>query len=112
MQAELLAANPATKIRILGVNQAGSESGNDLMCAGRTLPWLQDTIAQNVWGSWAVTNRDVDILDAANVKVDVYNLTVHSLAKPPNYAFLKWRLEQVAGECYLPRTDLPAGQGP
>ena len=35
-------------MRILGVNAAGQEAGNALMCDGRTLPWLQDTQAADV----------------------------------------------------------------
>jgi hypothetical protein len=98
MQNQLLMENPATKIRILGVNDAGHERGNTAMTSGRTLPWLQDTAADAVWTSWAVTNRDLVILDAANVKRDVYNLTSNDLADPVNYDELKARLKIVAGE--------------
>ena len=98
MQTDLLTANPATKIRILGVNAAGLEAGNPTITAARTLPWLQDTVAAGVWGSWAVTLRDVVILDALNISRDVYNLTTHDLATPANYNELIARLKAVAGE--------------
>jgi hypothetical protein len=98
MQAEILAANPASAQRLLGVNQTGYEAGNASVTAGRTIPWLQDTAAVNAWSSWAVTFRDVVILDALNRKVFVYNLTVHDLGNPTDYAQLKGILRVAAGE--------------
>ena len=79
----------ARPIRILGVNKAGEEADNALVCQGRTLPWLQDTPAVNVWGSWRVTWRDVVVLDADNKIVRVYNLTDNDLHDPANYAELR-----------------------
>jgi hypothetical protein len=83
-------------IRILGVNMIGLESGNPTICAGRTLPWLQDVSAANVWNSWGVTFRDVVILDAQNKRVGVYNLTEHDLRVPANYAELRAMLISAA----------------
>jgi hypothetical protein len=74
------------------VNQAGFEAQNDLMTAGRTLPWLQDRADVDVWLAWAVEYRDVIILDAQNRRVDVYNLTLHDLGDPANFAALKQKL--------------------
>ena len=76
-------------IHILGVNFIGMESGNPIICAGRTLPWLQDVSAANVWNSWGVTFRDVVILDAQNKTVGIYNLTHHDLRVSANYAELR-----------------------
>ncbi|MFI5402074.1 MAG: hypothetical protein ACHQ1G_03985 [Planctomycetota bacterium] len=95
---ELLAENPATIIRLIGCNQIGAEAGNPSICAGRDTPWTQDTAAENVWVDWNVTYRDVIILDVDNIPVDVYNLTSHDLANPANYAELKQRLKDAAGE--------------
>ena len=97
MQAQILAGDPASKIRILGVNQTDQASSNDLMVAGRTLPWLQDA-ADAAWGEWAVTWRDVVILDDQNRKVAVFNLTEHDLNQPSEYAALLALLETSAGE--------------
>ncbi|MHC5052055.1 MAG: hypothetical protein ACYTGK_15760, partial [Planctomycetota bacterium] len=66
MQNELLAANPATKIRIAGVNQIGAEGGIDAMCNGRDIPLVQDTSGDHVWAQWQVRYRDVFILDEEN----------------------------------------------
>lgn len=96
MQKELSAVPTKVPIAILGVNGAGSESGNASMTAGRTLPWLQDTTAANVWALWAVTYRDVVVLDADNFPVAVYNLTVHDLGVPANFAALKTLLTDTA----------------
>ena len=55
----------------------------------QTIPLLQDTTTANVWGLWAVTYRDVVILDAQNRKVGVYNLTEHDLSVEANRNTLK-----------------------
>ncbi|GMU60771.1 MAG: hypothetical protein AMXMBFR34_25340 [Myxococcaceae bacterium] len=71
------------------MNEAGYESTNDLMTTGRVLPWLQDRVDVDVWRSWAVTYRDVILLDADGRPVAVYNLTLHDLSDPANQATLK-----------------------
>ena len=97
MQAEILAANPASKIRILGVNQTGQEPYNDLAVAGNSIPWIQDA-AGAAWGGWAVTWRDVVILDRENRKAAVFNLTEHDITQPAEYAALLALLRATAGE--------------
>lgn len=89
LQTELDGEAHPLEIDILGVNGIGLEGSNPAITAGRTLPWLQDVLGEDVWQSWAVTYRDVVILDAENRKVGVYNLTVHDLGTPANYAELK-----------------------
>jgi len=89
MQHDIDTVATARPVRILGVNQAGQEADNALACQGRTLPWLQDTPAANVWGAWHVTWRDVVVLDADNKIVRVYNLTANDLADPARYAELR-----------------------
>ncbi len=71
------------------MNEVGHESGNASICAGRDLPWLQDVEAQDVWGVWAPTYRDVIVLDGNNVVFGVFNLTSNSLAIPANYDALR-----------------------
>lgn len=97
MQAEILAANPASRIRILGVNQTGQDPYNDLAVAGNSIPWLQDA-ADAAWGGWAVTWRDVVVLDGENRKVGVFNLTEHDITQPDEYAALLALLKSAAGE--------------
>ncbi|MBK8998098.1 MAG: hypothetical protein IPM35_20435 [Myxococcales bacterium] len=89
MQKELGSVSTKKQIQILGVNGNGLESGNAGMTAGRTLPWLQDTLATDVWKSWAVEYRDVVVLDEENRPVAVYNLTTYDLGNPTNFAQLK-----------------------
>jgi len=96
MQGELDSADSSRTIHILGVNLAGLESGNPTIVAGRTIPWLQDTSAQDVWGKWGVTWRDVVILDRENRRFAVYNLTNNDLATPANYDSLKTLLTEAA----------------
>ena len=88
MAAELEAEAPGA-VLLVGVNAAGLESGNALAVAGRTLALLQDTAEDGVWDSWGAAWRDVVVLDAENVPVQVYNLSVHDLNDPANYAELK-----------------------
>lgn len=91
MQKELAA--DSVDVHILGVNEAGQESDNAVMCAGRDLPWLQDQAdAQDVWDSWSVVYRDVVILDRENQRVEAYNLSSHDLDETANYEELKAKL--------------------
>lgn len=84
------------EVRILGVNAAGRESGNEAVCDGRNLPWLQDTAAQNAWQKWHVKYRDVIILDADNVHVATFNLSENDLAYAKNYDALMSLLNKAA----------------
>lgn len=84
--------DPNIEIDLLGVNQIGAEAGNQQNCDGRTIPWLQDTVAVQAWNAWNPTYRDVVILDKDNIPVDVFNLTTYDLSDPTNYAELRTRL--------------------
>jgi hypothetical protein len=107
MQAEIDDSTTAKPVHILGVNGEGHESGNPVICDGRTIPWLQDTPAADVWASWAVTYRDVVILDADNQVLHVYNLTSQSLYDPANYAALKKLLLDSAGRGVMASSSRP-----
>ena len=96
MLQELRAANSELPIEILGVNAVGQEAANDLTTQGRSLPWLQDTAEQDAWGAWAVTWRDVVILDRTNRAVAVFNLTKHGLERPAARDSLRQLLLQAA----------------
>jgi hypothetical protein len=96
MQQDAALAGLALEVRILGVNGIGQESGNTLNCTGRTLPWLQDVPAQNVWTSWLPTYRDVVIVDDENHRVTAYNLTAHDLTIQANYDELRALLVSTA----------------
>src|SRR5262245_53235010 len=89
MQASLDSVTTAKSIHILGINLLHMESGNAGMCDGRVLPWLQDTDAAQVWGSWHAATDDVIILDAENQVIQTYSLYDHTLIDPTNYATLK-----------------------
>lgn len=96
MQKELAGASTKKKIQLLGVNVIGGEAGNSIITQGRTLPWLQDVLATDVWKAWAVEYRDVVVLDAENRPVAVYNLTTYDLGNPQNFATLKSMLVNAA----------------
>lgn len=74
LQTELDTTATAQSIRIVGIDAAGFESGNTAICAGRTLPWLQDTSGAKVWQAWGANTDDLIVLDSTNVVVTVYNL--------------------------------------
>ena len=96
MQQEIDGEGWPVEVHILGVNASGQESQNAAACAGKDIPWLQDTASQDVWGAWGVTWRDVVILDQDNVPIGVFNLTGHDLAEPANYSELKSMLQTAA----------------
>lgn len=96
LQAELVAADADTPIRILGINGIGYESGNAGAVSGRDIPLLQDETRTDVWAAWDVTYRDVVILDRLNRPIGVFNLTEHDLNVPDEYAALRQMLLDAA----------------
>lgn len=89
MQQELDDARTTRPVHLLGVNGIDLESENASMVEGRSLPWLQDTRAAQVWGSWDVVYRDVVVLDVDNRRVFVFNLSSNDLGDAGRYAELK-----------------------
>jgi len=99
MQGEILAANPASKIRIFAVNDVGQEAYPATAAdPDHTIPILQDTAAVGAWGLWNVTYRDVVILDGEGMPLGVFNLTDNTLADPAAYDTLLDFLRLAAGE--------------
>ena len=101
MQDDLDANSPELDIQILGVNEAGNESGNGSITSGRDIPWLQDVDGDydgesDVWTSWDVAFRDVVIVDAENARVGAFNLTTYDLQVSENYDMLRQMLVEVA----------------
>jgi hypothetical protein len=88
MQSELDVLAPGA-IYLLGVDAVGQESGNAGICAGNTLPWLQDTVSVNAWGTWSASWRDVVLIDTKGVRHGGLNLTQSDLTIPANYDSLK-----------------------
>jgi hypothetical protein len=89
MQAEFAAMQPPVDIKILGINLTGLEASNASYCIGLSVPWLQDTSAQNVWGNWHANWRDVVILNKENEPIQVFNYVTNDLGNPATYAELK-----------------------
>lgn len=71
------------------MNEAGRESGLSTMADEGDIPLLQDDSTANAWSNWAVTYRDVIVLNGENEPVGVLNLTNNDLADPANYTALK-----------------------
>ena len=72
-------------IQIIGVTEAGFESGNENITSGRDLPWLQDTEDVNVWDLWEVAYRDVFVMDTNGIVRFRYNLTIYDISNPSYY---------------------------
>lgn len=60
------------------------------------LPLLQDTVEQQAWQQWAITYRDVVILDGENRVVGVLNLTENNLAELPSRMDLEAIIDEAA----------------
>ena len=89
----------------------GAEAGTSLFEAEvHTLPMVNDSTTDLIWEQWGSfcpteeheeTNnlwRNLYILNASNQCVEVYNLTLHNLSNPANFAELKQKLIDAAGE--------------
>ena len=100
LQAQLIADNAATKIRILGINAAGLEAGNPTIITNCAIPWLQDTVVADVYGSWGGQQLRLHILDTFNIQRAIWNHTASPLAaaNDANWNALKALLKQIAGE--------------
>lgn len=108
LQDELQSQYPLLHIELIGVNQKGQEAGNGAATEGTDLPWLQDVdadangFADVAVDSWQVTLRDLVILDGANTRIGLYNLTDHNLAVAANYQTLREMLLEAAMQSQRP----------
>lgn len=100
LQAQLIAENATTKIRILGINAAGLEAGNPTIITSCTIPWLQDTVGADVFGAWGGQQRVTQILDVFNVRQSTWSHLTNPLGAPndANWNALKAALKALAGE--------------
>jgi hypothetical protein len=96
MQEEMESEGHATPIHVAGVNEPGSEGGNDAFTVGLGLPWLQDTAAAMAGASWGAEHFDLVIVDQDNVAVAVYSLIEYDLSDPADYNEIKRALAAVA----------------
>ncbi len=96
MQAEIDAQQTVRPVQILGINGLGLESGNAETTEGRAIPWLQPTLAQDVWTLRQPVYRDVIILGPGNELLGTFNLTDNNLSDPANYAALMNQLLEAA----------------
>lgn len=88
---EIEAERPGA-VQLLAVNQVSLEAHTDGMAMLGDLPLLQDTASALAWASWGAEYRDVVIVDREGMRVEAYNLTLHDLGQPENYAALKAKL--------------------
>ena len=78
---------PSLDVNVLGVNERGHESGNELATTDRSLPLLQDVDINNdqssdVWESWDANWRNVRVVDRSNDLQFVVNLLMYPLEDP------------------------------
>ena len=89
MEADLAKKHPELGISLLAIDAVGHEGGFPDLAKVGDLPCVQDTVKDDVWGSWGAEWRDVYVLNAENEVTAVYNLTKNSLSEPANYATLE-----------------------
>ena len=89
MEADLAKKHPELAVSLLAIDAAGHEGGLPDLAKVGDLPCVQDTVKDDVWGSWGAEWRDVYVLNAENELTAVYNLTLFSLSEPENYATLE-----------------------
>lgn len=80
------------------INEVGHEVDLEVMAGSIDLPLLQDTEEADVWNTWAVTYRDVILLDASGAYSGVYNLTDNDLADPENLEALEALVAAARGD--------------
>jgi len=97
MQDDFSERYPSLEVQLIAVNEIGHSSGIDTAVEGRSLPLLQDDSTQRVWENWAVTYRDVIVLDGENKVSGILNLTDNSLGDAEHYATLEGLLLDAAG---------------
>ncbi|MCG3135389.1 MAG: hypothetical protein HMLKMBBP_03040 [Planctomycetes bacterium] len=95
MQADLLAEDPQSPVRLFAVNPATFEGGNAFVTGA--IPLLQEAGAAGPWKTWRPTYRDVVVLDRQNRKLAVFNLTEHDLRQQTEYDALRAILAAAAG---------------
>ena len=101
MQAEIDTEFPELPITILGCNEFGEESENDIATQDVDLPWLQDIDddtdgESDAWLEWNTTLRDYVIVDRNNVELFRLSLTTNSLSIPANYERVKQMMVQAS----------------
>ena len=96
--ADVLAENPAARLRAFGINHSDSADWNDFAIAETSLPWLQDPPKDGVWDAWKAAWRDVYVLDGQNRRLAVYPVYDKPLDDPANYEELKGLVLRVVGE--------------
>ncbi len=104
IQDELALERPDLAIQLLGVNKVDLDGGNQqIIDEGSRLPWLQDVDldadgVSDAWAAWAVSYRDVVIVDGTNWPVAVFNVTDYDLGEEANFTALKQLLVNTAAE--------------
>ena len=110
MQAELQAEHPELEIHILSINLIGAEAGVEVFTESHGLPMVNDSETDAIWAQWSdfctIEDhdsigkhwRDLYIVNKSNQVKEVYNLTLHNLGTPENYAELKQKFIDAATE--------------
>lgn len=81
MATRLQSEEPAAAITILGINQAGRESANDVITDGHTLAWLQDTDEADVFGAWPPGQmRELKVVGPDGTVAGVFDLNTQDPA--------------------------------
>ncbi|MBD3334824.1 MAG: hypothetical protein GF355_04860 [Candidatus Eisenbacteria bacterium] len=99
LQEDLDDEDLARGVKILGINSIAREDFNEFMCQESKIPYLQDTLDEQVWSRWDAENYIMVILDAETRVVEVYNADPYVNNLGPEgtaYSELKDRLISLA----------------
>lgn len=97
MQRRFEAMTPPVPAQIVVINEIGAESATASVIRDRGLPFLQDTTAARVWAAWGAHIRELWIVDGMGRRVEVIDLSTHSLTDPANATNTEARILAAAG---------------
>ena len=91
--------------QIVGINESGFELANETFTTDRDLPWLQDTEQTQLWDVWAVSYRDLYLVDGDGVLRDIYNLSSNDLRGEAATAELLSLIGELEGMTFDPNAE-------
>lgn len=97
MQRRFEAMTPPAPIQLVVINQVGAESATSQVLRDRAVPFVQDTAAARVWATWGANIRELWIVDGMGRRVEVIDLTTHSLLDPGQATNIESRILAAAG---------------
>ena len=98
MQADLDNNGYAGKVALLSINDKNktNQTAINSYCKGRTIPFLQDTIGENVYGSWMVGKDYIVLVNKLGNISESIDLKKTNLTQTGNYDAVMQKLKDLA----------------